>query len=102
METILKLKSESEKINSFEKRVLKNLLIDSNVFDVCVKAHRGDTFILRNWIKDAYLRGDAPEKVARVIKNSSLPLEELAEGKPLHLNNIITQLPQTSVSTVFS
>ncbi len=100
MKTITKPTLKKKRIENFEKKVLANLFIDSNLFDLCVSSHRGYTLILRNWIKDAYLNGDTPEEVARTIKNSSLPLKELSEGKPLHLNNIITQLPRTSESTL--
>ncbi|TSE05424.1 hypothetical protein [Aquimarina algiphila] len=100
MESIIKSVEKKTKSEVFEQKVLENLFIDSNVFDVSVASNRGYTLILRNWIKEAYLNGSTVEEVARTIKNSSLPLKELSEGKPLHLNNLITQLPRTNVSTL--
>jgi hypothetical protein len=98
----MKTISKERKTESFEQKVLENLLIDSKVFNLCVNAHRGYALILRNWIKDACHKGSTPEEVALNIKDSDLPIKELIEGNPLYFNNIMLQLPQTSVLTLLS
>ena len=98
----MKTNIQSSLVKAFEKSVFERLFIESSVFNSCVESHRGYAYMLRSWIKEAYLKGNTIEEVAKMIKNSALPLDQLAEGKPLHLTKIITQLPRNSVLTVFS
>ncbi|PKV51727.1 hypothetical protein ATE84_3825 [Aquimarina sp. MAR_2010_214] len=74
-----------DRFKVYEETVFNYLSIAPQLFNTCVKEHRGYAFLLRVWIEEKYTNGCTALEVSEMIKRSKLRIEAIKMGKPLYI-----------------